>query len=169
MDENTESSIGKWFKIYRESYKWPFCSERDESEKRISKLQFFVNSAISEKKEDKLKISLLDICEWKTNNRVTSDYHKTLDDLGEAYLNILISLSPFNNTEKLENLINTLHVENCNLPLCSAIASFLFNRQNVPIIDRYLALFFAREFKINSVDKETVSDTRFYSNHIIQI
>ena len=161
MDANIDPSIEKWFKMYRESYEWPPCTGRKESEQIISKLQSSASSAINENQAGKLKTSLTDIYQWKTKNRRTLDYRKTLDSLGEDYLHKIISLGPFNNTEKLESLINTLHVEYCNLPACSAIASFLFNRQDVPIFDRFLVLFFARKFKDNLVDEETTQVLRF--------
>jgi len=160
MDVNIDHSIGNWFKIYRESYKWPSCTRQEESEKRILKLKSSVSSAINENSIDKLSASLKGIIQWKAN-RMTSRYNITLDSLGEEYLHNIIGLGPFNNTENLDALIRTLHIKNCNLPECTAIASFLFNRNDVPIFDKYISLFFAREFKIEQSDEETIQVLRF--------
>ena len=64
-------------------------------------------------------------------------------------------MGPFDNTKKLKDLINKLHIDDCNLPECSAIASFLFNRREVPIFDRYISLFFARDFNDKLVKDDT--------------
>jgi hypothetical protein len=70
-------------------------------------------------------------------------------------LDNLLELRPFDGTRKLGVLINHLKVQNCNLPVCAAIASFLYRRQYVPILDKFLAQFFAREFKTQLVDQQT--------------
>jgi hypothetical protein len=67
----------------------------------------------------------------------------------------LLWFGPFVNTQNLGILIEHLKVRNCNLPVCTAIASFLYGRQNVPILDKFLSQFFARKFKLNPVDGQT--------------
>lgn len=104
-----------------------------------------------------LHSSLVEIHRWKTQNRQgqTSKYCSTLDSLGTEYLDRLLGLSPFVNTQNLEILIKNLKVKYCNLPVCTAIASFLYRRQNVPILDKFLSQFFARKLRLNSYDAQT--------------
>jgi len=41
------------------------------------------------------------------------------------------------------------------------MASFIYNRQNVPILDRFLAQFFARKFSLNNVDDDTAQVIKY--------
>jgi len=61
----------------------------------------------------------------------------------------------FKGTEHLHDVIEHLRQEYCNLPICTAIASFLYARQQVPIIDKFLSQFFAKRFKVQDVDGQT--------------
>jgi hypothetical protein len=101
--------------------------------------------------------SLVEIHRWKTQTRQgqTSKYCRTLESLGMDYLDKLLGLGSFVNTQNLGILIEHLKVRNCNLPVCTAIASFLYGRQNVPILDKFLSQFFARKFRLNSIDGQT--------------
>jgi hypothetical protein len=165
MSTNPEidPAIGTWFKKYRESYEWPLGTGRSRSEQVISNLQSSACSSILERDVQKLASSLIAIHRWKTQNRQdqTSKYCKTLESLGEPYLKKIIDLGPFTFTNNLELLIYKLKVRNCNLPVCTAAASFLFNRQSVPILDKFLSQFFTRQFKVNLVDKETLAVLQF--------
>jgi hypothetical protein len=157
MDSNIYPSLGKWFKTYRESYEWPPGTGRIQSEQIISNLLSKVSSSIIERDNRKFALSLVEIHRWKTKNRqnTTTIYSETLDSHGDQYLTDLFNLGPFDTSEKLSVLIKKLKIYNCNLPVCSAMASFIYNRQSVPILDRFLAQFFSREFKVNDIDGET--------------
>jgi len=156
-------TIGAWFKRYRESYEWPPGSGRERSEQVIVNLQSSVYSSIIDRDTQKLALSLVQIHRWKTQNRQdqTSKYYETLKSLGDNYLEKIINLGPFTSTNNLEHLIRTLKVRNCNLPVCTATASFLFNRQIVPILDKFVSQFFTKQFKINLVDKEMAEVLQF--------
>lgn len=149
--------IGGWFKAYRELYEWPPGVGRRASEENITRLHADAHVAIAEGHRDVLHSSLVEIHRWKTRNRQgqTSQYCRTLECLGIDYLDRLLGLGPFVNTQNLEILIEHLKVRNCNLPICTAIASFLYGRQNVPILDKFLSQFFARKFRLNSIDGQT--------------
>lgn len=149
--------IGAWFKKYRELYEWPPGTGRKKSEQKISDLLYSVFLSIHENNAGKFASSLVEIHLWKTKNRGNQSlrYCKNLHFLGEGYLHEIIELGPFDKTKKMEALINKLNVENCNLPICSAMASFIFCRKNVPILDRFLAQFFARKFDVDKVDDKT--------------
>lgn len=161
-----DPAIGAWFKKYRESYEWPPGSGRARSEQVILNLQSSVYSSIIDRDVQKLALSLAEIHRWKTQNRQdqTSKYCEALKSLRENYLEKIINLGPFTSTNNLEHLIRTLKVRNCNLPVCTATASFLFNRQAVPILDKFVSQFFTRQFKTNLVDKETAEVLRFVNN-----
>jgi hypothetical protein len=155
--------VGTWYKKYRESYEWPPCTGRRQSEHIILNLHSEVSSSIIERNEKKFASSLIEIHRWKTKNQrgITSEYQKILNSKGAEYFTDIFNLGPFDTYEKLSFLIKKLKIYNCNLPVCSAMASFIYNRQNVPILDRFLAQFFAREFEINNVDDETAQVLRF--------
>jgi len=166
MDSKISPSVGKWFRTYRELYEWPPGTSRLKSEQEISNLKSSACLAINERQEEALLSSLINIHRWKTQNRQdqTSKYCKTLESLGKNYLTKIVDFGPFTSTNNLELLIKTLKVRNCNLPVCTATASFLFKRQNVPILDRFLSQFFARKFKFNMVDEETARVLQYVKN-----
>jgi hypothetical protein len=152
-----DPDIGDWFRQYRESYNWPSGTSRSDSEQAIIQLQSSIQSSIIGRDEQKFFTSLVEIHRWKTNNQtdITIDYRKTLDLKGREYLGKILDLAPFDTIEKLLGLIRMLKIPNCNLPICSAIASFIYKRQDVPIIDRFVAQFFSRKFKVNNIDEDT--------------
>ena len=147
-------TVGDWFKRHREGYQWPKTSSRKESEQRINKIQAAAGAALENKDTDALRDVLIDIHRWKTNNRggTTNDYG---DNLDANYLKRLPNMSTFEDTDELERVIRKLRIDESNLPVCTAIASFLYGRKNVPIIDKFVALFFAKKFKISAIDAET--------------
>lgn len=149
--------IGRWFKAYRESYEWPLCAGRRASEEHINRLCADAHVAVAEGHRAALHSVLVEIHRWKTHNRggQTSKYCRTLESLGMPYLNKLFGFGPFADIQNLGILMKHLKVTNCNLPICTAIASFLYGRQNVPILDKFLSQFFAWKFSLNSVDGQT--------------
>jgi len=157
-DGKINSAIAGWFQKYRESYEWPPGTGRVGSEQIIQYLQSSVHSSINDRHEQKFAISLVEIHRWKTKNRQNRslEYGKTLDALGSEYLTEIFNFSPFESIERLSFLIRKLKVFNCNLPICSAIASFLYNRKDVPILDRFVAQLITRDFRTAIVDGETV-------------
>jgi len=158
--------IGKWFKTYRELYEWPPGKGRRDSEEHIACLYADAHVAIEQGRKGSLHSSLVEIHRWKTQNRQgqTSKYCSTLESLGTDYLDRLLELGPFANTKNLGILIEHLKVRNCNLPVCTAIASFLYRRQNVPILDKFLSQFFARKLRPNSYDVQTSEVLRYVEN-----
>jgi len=158
--------IGRWFKAYRESYEWPLGAGRRVSEEDINCLCSDAHVAAAEGDKEVLHSVLVKIHRWKTQNRQgqTSKYCRTLQSLGMGYLNRLLGFGPFTDTQNLGILIDHLKVTNCNLPVCTAIASFLYGRKSVPILDRFLSQFFAREFRLNLVDGQTSQVLRYVKN-----
>jgi len=156
-DAEIDPAVGAWFKKYRESYEWPRGTGRKKSERIIFALLSSVLSAISERQEKALAASLVEIHRWKTNNRsgITTEYQKIINSKKVEYFIEILNLSPFDTPEKLLVLIRKLKIPNCNLPVCSAMASFIYNRRNVPILDRFVAQFFVREFDIDEFDEDT--------------
>ncbi len=160
------SEVGRWFRDYRESYEWPLNSGRRASEEHINRLRADAHKAVAAGNEDLLQSIFIEIHRWKTNNRQdqTSKYSKTLKSLNRDYFYKLLRFGPFINTHNLGNLIDHLKVKNCNLPVCTAIASFLYGRKKVPILDKFLSQFFARKFKLDSVDEQTNQVISFVRN-----
>lgn len=155
-DVEINPAIGAWFKKYRESYEWPHRTGRKESEKIIQTLNSSVQLAISQRQEKVIAASLVDIHRWKTNNRsgITTEYQKSLNSKKAEYFIEIFNLSPFDTNEKLGILIGKLKIPNCNLPVCSAMASYIYNRKNVPILDRFVAQFFLKDFDVGDVDED---------------
>jgi hypothetical protein len=120
-------------------------------------LQSSIQSSIIGRNEEKFAASLEEIHRWKNDNQrdISCKYRKNLDNMGSKYVADILGLAPFDNTENLSSLISKLKISECNLPTCSAIASFMYNRQDVPIIDRFVAQFFARKFQGDNVDEVT--------------
>jgi hypothetical protein len=149
--------IETWFKQYRETYKWPLTIGRQSSEDNISRLNTLVRTAISENNRDKIISAFITVHRWKTQNHrdQTSKYRTTLESRDSNYFNRLQELGPFTTNQNLGKVIKLLKIRNCNLPVCTAIASFLYGRNVVPILDKYLSQFFTRRFKFDSVDEKT--------------
>jgi hypothetical protein len=90
---------------------------------------------------------------WKTRNRAgTTDRYAAVleaEGMNEKLLNLrrllLNCCSPQKHlsSEFARELLDTLRVEEANLPVCTAQASFLTER-NIPILDRFVAQFFSR-------------------------
>ena len=150
------ATVGGWFRRYREQYRWPETSARERSEKRISELAAATRSALDNEDSRALKGALIEIHRWKTSNifGTTDKYIKTLEGSGADYLKQLLGMSTFRDTDELEKVLRHLKIDESNLPVCTAIASFLYGRKEVPIIDNYVAQFFARRFNINRYDAD---------------
>jgi hypothetical protein len=120
-------------------------------------LDALTETAVSGRNIGALRSVFVKIHSWKTQNShgQTSKYLKTLKGLDIEYFDRLLELAPFEETEKLWLLIGKLKVNHCNLSESIAIASFLFGRENVPILDTRLAQFFARRIPVEEVDEPT--------------
>lgn len=147
------ATVGNWFRHYREQYRWPEASSRQKSEKTVNEIESEVKSALLAHKPESLKSALIRVHYWKSN-RTGSRYEKTLKKYNPEYFERLLGMSVYSGIDKLEQVIRHLKIKNCNLPVCTAIASFLYGRRDVPIIDNYVAQFFARRFNINRYDEE---------------
>jgi len=123
------------------------------SENEIASLLTMIQKAIEDQDYDSFKDALKRIHYWKTRNRQgqTSKYYSCLN---HEYVGKLLDYRDFN-IKDLREVITMLKVEHCNLPICSAIASFLYGRNKIPIIDKFIAQFFARQFRIQNVDEQT--------------
>lgn len=163
MSKIIREEIGKWFKTYRESYEWPKGSGRRISEEEINSLCLGILNAVRDKDFGRLRSFLIGIHRWKTNNRqgVSNRYENGLKLKGDNYLEELIKMAPFEDIQKLKGLITHLKIPYCNLPVCSAIASFLYGRNKVPIIDKFVGRFFSKKFNFRSIDKETKQVVNF--------
>lgn len=158
QDSLVDREIGSWFQVNRESYEWPKCSGRVQSERTIDSMELRVRRAIREHNYESLHNLLVEIHRWKTGNQrgLSTKYCGTLSSLGRSYMEELLQLGQgFKGTEHLHDVIEHLRQEYCNLPICTAIASFLYARQQVPIIDKFLSQFFAKRFKVQYVDGQT--------------
>lgn len=146
--------VGDWFRRHREQYRWPETTTREQSEKRINELAELVKSGLLDRDADALKDALVKIHRWKSR-RTANRYEKSLANFDSEYFKQLLVVSACNDTGDLEQVIRHLKkTDYCNLPVCTAIASFLYGRQNVPIIDNYVAQFFARRFNVHRYDDE---------------
>ncbi len=153
-----DKDIGHWFQTNRESYKWPIRLGRVHSERIIDNMNLRVQVAIREHDFESLQNLLLEIHRWKTGNRcdLSKKYCGTLSSLGRTYIEKLLQLGQgFQGTQHLQDVIRHLKKGYCNLPICTAIVSFLYSRQHVPIIDKFLSQFFAKRFKVQDVDGQT--------------
>ena len=148
------AEIGSWFKENREQYRWPERYSRDQSERKINTLAAKVKKALQDCDANALYDSLICVHRWKSE-RTTTRYEKALKEKGRAYLDKLLNLSDFTGTNDLEAVVGHLKIPYCNLPVCSAIASFLYGRKDVPIVDRFVAQFFTGEIHRNMADIET--------------
>ncbi len=158
--------VGKWFKQYRESYTWPDGRTRQDSEKCIDSLLGDTRSAMDNGDAASLQQSLMNIHSWKNNNMrgITSKYWRELEAQGYDYVQNLLGMSTFNNTNRLEDVVNHLKIRQCNLPTCTAIASFMYGRVHVPVVDKFVAQFFARKFNRYDLDANTTSVLQWIRN-----
>ena len=147
------ATVGDWFRRHREQYRWPESSYRKQSEQRIDALSKIVGLAFMRGDTEDIKDALIKIHEWKSR-RTANRHKKVLDGQNSEYFERLLGLSTYSGVDELEKVIRHLKIDFCNLPVCTAIASFLYGRKNVPIIDNYVAQFFSRRFNINRNDEE---------------
>ena len=155
--------VGKWFRQNRESYIWPDGRTRQQSEKLIDSLSDEMRVALASGETEALKQSLINIHNWKNNNRmgVTNRYRRELESKGRTYLEELLNTSTLDDTDNLEGVIRHLKIRECNLPTCTAIASFLYGRMSVPIVDTLVAQFLAGKFSRFDLVSDTVSAIRW--------
>jgi len=167
QDSLVSKEVGSWFQANRESYEWPERSGRIQSERTIDDVELRVQKAIRDHNHESLHNLLVEIHRWKTGNHhgLTTKYCKTLSSLGRTYIEELLELGQgFKDTEQLQHVIEHLRQKYCNLPICTAIASFLYARQQAPIIDKFLSQFFAKRFKVQGVDGQTGKVLKYISS-----
>lgn len=144
--------VGKWFSSNREDYVW-HSSDRKASERKIGKLNDETREALNSKDIEILQCLLVELHRWKTNGRWTDKYKDSLRKRGTSYIHDILEKAPFSEAKGLQEVIEQLmKVNGCNLPTSTAIVSFLYGRKGVPIFDRFMALFFAKQFRVSSVD-----------------
>ncbi len=153
------AKIGNWFKENREKYQWPEGASRYNSERKINMLAEEVRIALGNGDVNVLRDTLVSIHRWKTNNLLggTNKYLKAMEKRNyRDYCSGLLNFGPFANTLHLDDVIKYLKIPHCNLPVCSAVASFLYDRKDVPIADRFVAQFFTKEIHRNEVSPDTL-------------
>ena len=147
--------VGEWFSSNREKYEW-HSDNRIDSESKIMRLRNETRVAINKESLETLQGLLVRIHRWKTSGRKTDMYEESLKKCGMGYICGILKMAPFNKADGLQEVIERLmEVHGCNLPTSTAIASFLYGRKEIPVFDRYISLFFAKRFKISSVDSAT--------------
>ena len=147
MSNNLGEDSKRFFKFWRERYEWPAGVGRKASEEKIFELLKETRNVISSEEGNQIKRLLIDIHRWKTNNQrgISERYDRVLTDNVEVvpFLQGNLPLkSPTLSPEFFEEMLDTLKIRNCNLPICSAQASFLLNRK-LPVLDRFVAQFFS--------------------------
>lgn len=154
----------KFFKYWREQYEWPRNSDRKASEERIFRLLEETREVLSIGKKEDLQKILVKIHMWKTRNRSgTSDKYERELLKNTRIIAFLQNNFPLKSSKVVpkfyERLLETLKINYCNLPTCSAQASVLLNR-SVPILDRFVAQFFGFTMskKIVEYDKLNMSE-----------
>ena len=147
--------VGKWFSSNREKYVW-HSKDRTTSERKLRELKDETTEAINSKDPESLLGLLVEIHRWKNRGRGIDKYTDSLKKCGTSYIDEILEKTPFSKSEGLQEVIEQLmKVDGCNLPTSTAIASFLYGRRDVCIFDRYLAMFFAKRFRVSSVDGVT--------------
>ena len=149
-----EVDTGKWFKNNRENYQWPRNIGRIFAEQEIQKIMSNTRRALRANDPYLLRNALLDICRWKSN-RTLSRYRKELASRGDEYLLDLSTAASDPSRERLNSVLRKLKIPYCNLPVSSAIASFIFGRNDVPVIDVFVAQFFAKQLCDTQIDNQT--------------
>ena len=130
--------------------------DRTLSERKIRELKDEATVAINSKDPDTLLGLLQKIHRWKNRDRGINRYKESLKKCGTSYIAEILERAPFSKSKGLQEVIEQLmKVNGCNLPTATAIASFLYDRKDVCIFDRYLAMFFAKRFRVSSVDGAT--------------
>ena len=141
--------IGDWFRAHREGYEWPIGRGQQASEDDISNLLHKVQVAITTRDPHRLKEAMVKVHYWKTRNRgnQTCKYKNALTSKPANYVRDLLNMAPFTGTANVQGVIDHLKIPGCNLPVCSAIASFLYGRSSVTVIDKFLSMFFKKCFR----------------------
>ncbi len=148
------AEIDNWFKENRRNYRWPLRCTTEHSENEINRLAAKVRKALQSHDFDDLCNALVDVYLWKSG-RGTDTYRKNLKSCGIDYLQELLKMRPLIGTRKLESVIRHLEkVKGCNLPVASAMASFLYGREDIPVIDYYVGQFFSRKFNRGDFDTD---------------
>lgn len=144
----------KFYKYWREHYKWPPFSTREESENRIAQLLNQANNALQDLATTG-KPLLRNIHQWKTQNQrgITDRYSHVLDENSNLIPDLQeLFPAPTSLTSRfIKKLLDTLKIRNCNLPICSAQASFLCHRA-IPVLDRFVAQFFSKTLSPTILD-----------------
>lgn len=157
----------RFFKFWREQYEWPGGFGRRTSEEKIFELLNETLSAISSGENRRIKNLLIEIHRWKTNNqkRISDRYQKVLMD-DTKVVSFLQSKLPLKSLtlspEFFKELLDTLKIKYCNLPICSAQASFLLNRE-LPVLDRFVAQFFSL-----TVSEGVLNYNQFDMNNVLR-
>lgn len=137
----------RFFRFWREHYEWPFGIGRKRSEEKIFELLNNTKNAILSGVGAHVQKLLVEIHRWKTNNQrgISERYEKVLTN-DTKVVPFLQSKFPLKSRKIsptfFKELLDTLKIRNCNLPVCSAQASFLLNRK-LPVLDRFIAQFFS--------------------------
>jgi len=146
-------AIGDWFRSHREKYEWPIGKGRKASEDDITDLLNKVQVAITNQNPNALKEAMVKIHCWKTQNRQnqTRKYENALALQPANYFQDLLKMAPFTGTTNVQRIIEHLKIQNCNLPVCTAIASFLYGRSSVAVVDKFLSMFFSFRCQVPTV------------------
>ena len=157
----------RFFRFWREQYEWPIGIGRKTSEEKIFELLNKTKNVILGGKSGSIQKLLVEIHQWKTNNQrgISKKYGEVLakDTKVAPFLqsNFPLQSSTLSPTF-FRKLLDTLKIRNCNLPICSAQASFLLNRK-LPILDRFVAQFFSL-----TVSKHILDYSQFDMNDVLQ-
>lgn len=136
----------RFYKDWRESYRWPLENNRIASEQRILDIRRKTLNALNEKDVRRLRKVLIEIHGWKTGEQrgVTRKYENSLME-NEELLRYLFNTLPLREaltSALFTDFLEVLKIPYSNLPIASAQASFLLDRKT-PILDRFVAQFFS--------------------------
>ena len=148
------AEIGEWFKKNRENYQWPKDSGRTSAEQEIQRILSNTQDALGADDPTRIRNALLAIHGWKSY-RTLSRYEKELANHGDQYFTDIATMSLDSTTEGPEEILRHLKIPYSNLPVSSAIASFLYGRKDIPVIDIFVAQFFAKRLRSAQVDEGT--------------
>lgn len=136
----------KFYVDWRQSYRWPLKNDRVSSERRIRSILNEVRVAFRTSGVDSLGRALVHIHGWKTGQQrgITRKYEESLRKRRELLTHLLgfLPSTQLVTPDFFSSLLDDLRIPFCNLPVCSAQASFLLDRLT-PIIDRFVAQFFS--------------------------
>lgn len=162
----TKDSKG-FFRFWREQYEWPIGIGRKTSEEKIFELLNKTKNIILSGESSRIQKLLVGIHQWKTNNQrgISKKYGEVLakDTKVVPFLKSNFPLkSPTLSPAFFRKLLETLKIRNCNLPVCSAQASFLLKRK-LPVLDRFVAQFFSL-----TMSKHIFNYTQFDIKEVLQ-